>query len=103
MNYRTAKLSSLERIKLTRKEQIKILNDKIKANNTQYILDRRNAKISAFSEGDLEKYEYLTRKDLNIKPNALERAKFESSPFGKSFNFGLDKTAKGYKEEGIMK
>ena len=38
---------------MTRKEQIKILDDKIKSNNNQYIIDRLNAEISAFSDGDL--------------------------------------------------
>ena len=44
---------------MTRKEQNKILDDKIKANNTQYNLDRMNAEISAYSSGDLPKYQYL--------------------------------------------
>ena len=57
---------------MTRKEQVKILNDKIKANNVQYNLDRVNAEISAFSSGDLPKYEYLTKKDLGYKPDAFE-------------------------------
>ena len=35
-----------EFIKMTRKDQIKILDDKIKANNVQYDLDRMNAEIS---------------------------------------------------------
>ena len=47
---------------MTRREQNKILNDKIEANNTQYNLDRMNAEISAYSSGDLPKYEYLTKK-----------------------------------------
>ena len=34
---------------MTRKEQSKILIDKIKANNAQYNTDRLNAEISAFS------------------------------------------------------
>ena len=46
---------------MTRKEQVKILDDKIKANERQYDLDRINAKISAYSSGDLPKYEYLTK------------------------------------------
>ena len=33
---------------MTRKEQNKILNDKIEANNEQYDLDRMNAEISVF-------------------------------------------------------
>ena len=48
---------------MTRKEQNKILADKIKANNAQYNLDRMNAEISAYSNGDLHKYKYLTKKD----------------------------------------
>ena len=41
---------------MTLTEQVKILDDKIKANK----LDREAAKISALSSGELEKYEYLT-------------------------------------------
>ena len=40
---------------MTRKEQIKILDDKIEANKRQYDLDRINAGISAYSSGDLPK------------------------------------------------
>ena len=49
---------------MTRKEQIKILDGKIKTNERQYDLDRINVEISAYSSGDLPKYEYLTKKDL---------------------------------------
>ena len=44
---------------MTRKEQIKILDDKIKSNINQYKIDRLNAEISAFSSGDLNKHEVL--------------------------------------------
>ena len=84
-------------------DQIKILNNKIKPNNAQYDINRLNAEISAFSEGDLNKYEFLTRKDLRYKPNALDKAKFEFSPLGKGFNQELDKKAENYKEEGVIK
>ena len=76
---------------MTKSDQIKILNDKIIANNAQYKINRINAEISDFSEDDLDKYEFLTRKDLKYKPNALDKAKFEFSPLGKAFNQGLDK------------
>ena len=56
-----------------------------------------------FSSGDLNKYEFLKRIDLNYKPNALDKARFEFSPLGKTFSAGLDKTAQGYQEEGVMK
>ena len=49
---------------MTRKGQVKILDDKIKKNERQYDLDRMNAEISANSSGDLPKYEFLTKKDL---------------------------------------
>ena len=84
---------------MTRKEQVKILDDKIEANNAQYNLDRMNAEISAYSSGDLPKYEYLTKKDLNYKPNAFEQAKFEYSPLGKVFIDGLDKSDRN---EGLL-
>ena len=85
---------------MTRKEQVKILDDKIKANERQYDLDRANAEISAYSSGDLPKYEYLTKKDLKYKPDAFEQAKFEYSSLGKVFTDGLDKSNKN---EGFLK
>ena len=33
----------------------------------------------------------------------LDKARFEFSPLGKTFSTGLDKTAQGYQEEGIIK
>ena len=36
---------------------LKVLDDKIKANQAQYDLDRKAAKISALSSKKLEKYE----------------------------------------------
>ena len=62
---------------MTRKEQVKIIDYKIKANNAQYNLDKMNAEISAYSSGDLLKYEYLTKKNLEYKADAFEQAKFE--------------------------
>ena len=88
---------------MARKEQNEILDDKIESNNNQYKIDRLNAEISTFSSGDLDKYEFLTRKDLKYKPNALDKARFEFSLLGKAFSMGLDKTAQGYQEEGVIK
>ena len=68
---------------MTCKEQIKILNDKIEVNKRQFDLDRTNAEISTYSSGDLPKYEYLTKKDLGYKPDAVEKAKLEYSPIDK--------------------
>ena len=58
-----------------------------------------NAEISAYSSGDLPKYEHLTKKDLNYKLNAPEQAKFEYSPLGKVFIDGLDKSDR----KGLLK
>ena len=85
---------------MTRKDQIKILGDKIKANNAQYDLDRMNAEISAYSSSDLHKYEYLTKKDLGYKPDPFEKAEFKYSPLGKVFTDGLDHSDKN---EGLLK
>ena len=89
-------------IKMTRKEQVKIIDDKIKANERQYELDRINAEVLAYSSGDLPKYEYLTKKDLGYKPDALEKVKFEYSPIGKVFTDGLAKENKS-KKVGLFK
>ena len=88
---------------MTRKEQNKILDDKIDSNNNQYKIDRLNAEISAFSSGDFNKYEFLKRIDLNYKPNALDKARFEFSPLRRGFNEGLNKTVPNYQEEGVIK
>ena len=84
---------------MTRKDQIKILDDKIKTNERQYNLDRINAQISAYSSGDLPKYDNLTKKDLGYKPHAVEKVKFEYSPIGKVFTDGLAKEDKSKKIE----
>ena len=76
---------------MTKSDQIKIINDKIKGNNAQHDINRLNAEISAYSSGDLDKYELLTKQDLKYKPDTLEQAKFTYSPLGKVFNDGLNK------------
>ena len=52
------------------------------------------------SSGELEKFEYLTGKDLGYKPDVIQKEKFEYSPFGKAFNKGLDESDK---KEGLLK
>ena len=49
---------------MTLTEQVRILHDKVKANQAQYDLDREVAKISPLSSKELDKYEYLTGEDL---------------------------------------
>ena len=50
----------------------------------------------------MPKYEYLTKKDLGYKPDAVEKVKFEYSPIGKVFTDGLAKEDKS-KKIGLFK
>ena len=86
---------------MTVTDQIKILDQKIMQNEAQYDLGRKAAKISALSSNNLKKYEYLTGKDLGLKPSTVEQAKFEYSPLGKLFTKGLEKEED--KKEGLLK
>ena len=79
---------------MTKFDQIKILDNKIKSNKAQYMLHGKNTEISAKSSGELDKYEYLTCEDLGYKPDTLMQAKFEYSPLGKTLTFGSTKEDK---------
>ena len=57
---------------MTLTDEIKILEDKIKANQDQYNLHREAAKITALSSKEWDKYEYLTGEDLGYKPGVIE-------------------------------
>ena len=59
---------------MTVTDQIKILNRKIKQNESQYGLDRKAAEMSALSSKNLDKYEYLTGEELGLKPSTVEQA-----------------------------
>ena len=70
-------------IKITLTDELKILDDKVKANQAQCDLGREAAKISALSSKYLlEKYEYLTGEDLGHRLSVLEKTKLEYSPLG---------------------
>ena len=56
---------------MTVTDQIKILNKKIKQNESQYDLDREAAEIPALSSNNLDKYELLTSEDLGLKPSTV--------------------------------
>ena len=72
---------------MTLTDELKILEDKIEVNHTQYDLGRQAAKISALSSKDiLEKYKYLTSEDLGHSPSVLEKTKFECSPLRMSLS-----------------
>ena len=63
---------------MTLTDELKILDDKIKANQAQYNLDREAAKISAISSKELDKYEYLTVEHLGYKPGIVEQVEYNS-------------------------
>ena len=71
-------------------DPLKIFDNKIKANQAHYDLDRLAAKISAYSSGDLKKYEYLTGEDLGYKPSVSKQAKFDYSPLSNIFTKELN-------------
>ena len=71
---------------MTVTDQLKIIDNKIKANQAQYDLDRLAARISTYSSDDLRKNQHLTGEDLGYKPSVIEQAKFDYSPLGKVFN-----------------
>ena len=85
---------------MTVKDQLKILDNKIRQNKADYDLYRKNAKISALSSGKLDKYEYLTGEDLGYRLDPVQKAKFEYSPLGQVFNKGLTTNEK---QEGLLK
>ena len=85
---------------MTITDQIKISDRKNKQNEAPYDLDRKAAKISALSSGNLHEYEYLTGEDLNYKSSTVEQANFDYSQLSKIFNKGLKKE---HKKEGILK
>ena len=71
---------------MTVADQLKIIDDKINPNQAHYDLERLAAKISAYTSGDLRKYEHLTGEDLGYKPSVLEKAKFEYSSLSMTLN-----------------
>ena len=49
---------------MTIKEQIKIIDNKIRQDQADYDLYGKNAEISALGSSELNKYEYLTDQDF---------------------------------------
>ena len=74
------------------------INDQIKDEKLQYIINREAAKISALSSGKLHKYEYLTGEDIlpSNQQQIIEQTKFTYSPLGKAF----DKQIKTMEDQG---
>ena len=85
---------------MTLTDQTKIIDNNVKANQAQYDLDRLTAKLSAYTSGDLRKYENLNGENLGYKPSVFEQAKFDYSPLGNSFTKELDRDDQ---KEGLFK
>ena len=62
-------------------------DDKIRDEKLQYNINREAAKISALSSGKIDKFEYLTSKEvlLSNQRQIVEQAKFAFSSLRKAF------------------
>ena len=74
------------------------IKDQIKDEKLQYDINREAAKISAFSSGKLDKYEYLTGEEIlpSNQQQIIQQAKFNYSPLEKA----LEKQVKTIKDQG---
>ena len=72
--------------------------DQIKDEKLQYDSNREAAKISALSSGKIDKYEYLTGKEIlpSNKQQVIEQVKLTYSPLGKAF----EKQTKTIEDQG---
>ena len=63
------------------------INDQIRDEKLQYDINRKAAEISALSSGKIDKYEYLTGKEIlpSNQKQIIEQAKFTYSSLGKAF------------------
>ena len=74
------------------------INDQIRDEKLQYDINRKAAEISALSSGKIDKYEYLTSKNIlpSNQQHIIEQAKFTYSTLGKAF----EKQAKTIEDQG---
>ena len=63
------------------------INDQIRDEKLQYDINREAAEISALSSGKIDKYEYLTGKEIlpSNQQQIIGQAKFTYSALGKAF------------------
>ena len=74
-------------IKMTVTDQLKIIDNKSKANQAQYDLDRLSAKVSALSSGELRKYKYFTGEDLWYKSKKKDNKTINPLIYDSKHNF----------------
>ena len=63
------------------------INDQIRDEKLQFDINRKTAKISVLSSGNIKKYEYLTSENIlpSNQQQIIEQVKFTYSPLGKAF------------------
>ena len=59
--------------------------------------------MSALFSNNFDKYEYLSREDLGLKPSTDEQARFEYSPLSKFLNKGSKKKREKKEPSKILK
>ena len=64
-----------------------IIDDQIRDEKLQYVINTEAAEISALPSDKIDKYEYLTGKEIlpSNQYQIIEQAKFTYSPLGKAF------------------
>ena len=67
----------------------------------KYDINKKTAEISAWSSGNIQKYEYLTGEDIlpSNQQQIIEQAKFTYSPLGKAFEKQIKTTEDQGKEQ----
>ena len=89
-----------------------IIDDQIRDEKLQYDINREATKISALSSGNIDKYEYLTGKEIlpSNQQQIIEQAKFTYSPLGKAFEKQIktiedqgEKQIKAIQDQGQVK
>ena len=78
---------------------IMTIDDKIKDEQLQYNINREAANISALSTGKIDKYEYLTGKEIlpSDQSRIIEQAKFTHYPLSKAFEKQINQVEKQIK------
>ena len=82
------------------------INDQIREEKLQHDINRKTAEISALLSGKIDKYEYLTGKDIlpTNQQQIIEKAKFTYSFLGKAFEKQIETIEdQGEKQVEVLK
>ena len=83
-------------------EKLKAVKNKTEQNKAEYDLEKQTARTSALSSGNVNKYGYLTDKDVLPRNYLLEKGgtlkRFEYFPLGKKLKAQTDIAKKHYKK-----